>query len=234
MKNRTRSNIDKKILNAEYFRERNLNDILRMKSFALEEKLVKKYVDSGNILDVGCSTGEMIEFYNWDGNAYGMEIVEHAINEAKTRNVSFDKDLTNTTEFFDAIIFRGTIQHVDTPFLYIKKAMMALKPGGFLVFLATPNADSIYFRLWKTLPFLDMPSATYFIPHEKWFVQSVENFGFVLKEKRFPYVTSPYASLAKDHFKFLLKLLGFKTKFPFWRSSMELIFQKPLDGKNYD
>ena len=224
--------MDKKILNAEYFEHRNLNDKLRMASFASEKKLVAKYVSSGNILDVGCSTGEMIEFYSWDGNAYGMEIIEHAIDKAKKRNIRFDKDLTNTTDFFDVIVFRGTIQHVDTPLLYIKMAFEALKPGGVLVFLATPNADSIYFKLWKTLPFLDMPSATYFIPHEKWFVQAVENFGFSLREKRFPYLKSPYASPMKDHLKFLLKLVGFNVKFPFWKSSMELVFQKPSELKN--
>ena len=117
-----------KTLNTAYFHKRNLNDELRLASFNSEKKLVMKYVSYGNILDVGCSTGEMIEFYAWKGNAYGMEIVEYAIQEAKKRNISFDKDLTNTNNFFDVIIFRGTIQHVDTPFLYIKNAYKALKP----------------------------------------------------------------------------------------------------------
>ena len=221
--------VDKKKLNKDYFQKRNLNDELRIKAFNAEKSLVKKYISSGNILDVGCSTGEMIEYYNWSGDRYGMEIVEYAIEEAKKRGISFDKDLTNTENFFDVIIFRGTIQHVDTPFLYIKNAMKALKPNGFLIFLATPNADSIYFKIWKTLPFLDMPSVTYYIPHEKWFIQAVENYGFLLKEKRFPYLSSPYSRPVIDHIKFFLKLLGFKTSFPFWRNSMELIFQKPSD-----
>jgi 2-polyprenyl-3-methyl-5-hydroxy-6-metoxy-1,4-benzoquinol methylase len=218
---------DKKILNKDYFKKRNLNDDLRLKAFDAEKSLVKKYISSGNILDVGCSTGEMIEFYDWKGDCYGMEIIDYAINEAKKRGISFEKDLTNSKNFFDVIIFRGTIQHVDTPFLYIKNAMEALKPNGFLIFLATPNANSIYFKIWKTLPFLDMPSATYFIPHEKWFIQAVTNYGFVLKEQRFPYLASPYARPFRDHLKFFLKLLGFKVKFPFWKNSMELIFQKP-------
>ena len=221
--------MDKKILNKDYFKKRNLNDVLRVKAFDAEKSLVEKYVSSGNILDVGCSTGEMIEFYDWNGDCFGMEIVDYAIQEAKKKGINFEKDLTNTENFFDVIIFRGTIQHVDTPFLYIKNAMKALKPNGFLIFLATPNANSIYFKIWKTLPFLDMPSVTYFIPHEKWFIQAVKNFGFVLKEKRFPYLASPYARPLRDHFKFFLKLFGFKVKFPFWKNSMELIFQKPSE-----
>lgn len=220
--------MSEKKLNAEYFEDRNLSDKLRLASYASERELVTKYIKKGTLLDVGCSTGEMIAFYSWDGETYGMEIVDYAISEAIKRGVRFDKDLTNRVNYFDVIIFRGTIQHVDTPFLYIKLAMQALKPGGYLFFLATPNADSIYFKLWKTLPFLDMPNDTFFIPHEKWFVQAVENFGFKLCEKRFPYMKSPYANFVKDHFRFLCKICGAKVAFPFWKSSMELVFQKPV------
>lgn len=219
-----------KQLNAQYFEGRNLNDELRLAAFVSEKELVTKYIEKGTLLDVGCSTGEMIAFYAWDGDAYGMEIVDYAVSEAKKRDVRFDRDLKNSADFFDVIIFRGTIQHIDTPLAYVKLAMQALRPGGYLFFLATPNADSIYFKLWKTLPFLDMPNDTYFIPHEKWFIQAVENFGFILREKRFPYIRSPYARPLRDHLKFLLKLFGARVKFPFWKNSMELAFQKPTDN----
>ena len=59
-----------------------------MKAFMQKNHLVEKYVSSGTILDVGCSTGEMIEYYNWSGDRYGMEIVEYAIEEAKKEELA--------------------------------------------------------------------------------------------------------------------------------------------------
>lgn len=218
--------MNEKKLDESYFRNRNLNDELRIKSFELEKQLVKKYKSSGRLLDVGCSTGEMIDYFDWDGEAYGMEIVDYAIEQAKKRNINFEKNLLNSKDFFDVIIFRGTIQHIDTPYLYIQKALQALKSDGYLIFLATPNANSIYFKIWNTLPFLDMPKVTYLIPHNKWFIQSIENFGFKLVEERYPYISSPYSNLLFDHIKFLIKLIGCNVKFPFWKNSMELVFKK--------
>ena len=54
----------------------------------------------------------------------------------------------------------------------------------------------------------------------------MENIGFKLVEKRYPYLKSPYSNPMVDHFKFVLKILGVNTKFPFWRNSMDLVFEK--------
>jgi len=219
--------MDAKVLSEDYFKNRNLNDIKRVKSFESESVFVKSEISKGNLLDIGCSTGEMIEVFEWDGECFGMEISDHAKEIAKKKGIRFDMDLFNATDFFDVIIFRGTIQHVYTPFLYLQKAFDALNPGGKVVFLATPNTNSIYFKIWNTLPFLDYPTICYFIPHDKWLIQTMENFGFKLIKKRYPYLKSPYSSFIKDHIKFVLKLFGFKLEFPFWRNSMDLIFIKP-------
>jgi SAM-dependent methyltransferase len=214
------------VFTEEYFRNRRLNDPKRVKCFASERAFIKSVIRSGDLLDVGCSTGEMIKALEWDGDCYGMEISEHARKIAMEAGIRFDKPITEAQDAFDIIVFRGTIQHVDTPFLYLKCARKALRKGGKVVFLATPNANSIYFKLWSTLPFLDIPTTNYFIPHDKWLIQAMENFGFRLVKKRYPYLSSPYASPLRDHFRFLLKLFGAKVKFPFWRNSMDLIFEK--------
>jgi 2-polyprenyl-3-methyl-5-hydroxy-6-metoxy-1,4-benzoquinol methylase len=210
----------------EYYGERLKNQPdKRTESFVLESKFIKKYIKAGILMDVGCATGEFLDVLDWDGEKYGMEISEHAIKIAEKKGIRFDKDLS-AENFFDLIIFRGTIQHVDTPIFYIKQAFRALKPGGYIVFLATPNADSIYYRLFKTLPFLS-PTRNFYIPSETTLQQILTNFGFEIIEKRFPYLNSPYSNPIKDHVKFILRCLGFNTKFPFWKSSMELIAQKP-------
>ena len=79
--------------------------------------------------------------------------------------VRFDRDSFSESDFFDLVIIRGTIQHLDEPFLFLKHAFTALRPGGYLVFLATPNTNSPFYRLKKTLPFIDAPR-NFYIPDD--------------------------------------------------------------------
>ena len=100
--------------------------------------LIKKYIRSGKVCDIGCSTGEFLEFINFDGELYGMELNENARKSAELRSVSFEKNIMNQSEFFDPIIFRGTIQHVDEPFLMMKKSFQSLKKVVLLSFWQPP------------------------------------------------------------------------------------------------
>jgi len=217
----------KEIFSKQYFENRFLNDEKRVKSFQQEIQFVNKFKTSGKILDIGCATGEMLLSFNWQGEMYGMEISDYAKSIAEANGISFKKDIFNCTNYFDVIVFRGTIQHIDTPFYYIKKCFNALKDDGILVFLATPNTNSVYFKLWNTLPFLDIPTTNYLIPNDKWFINSLHNLGFKKVEIDYPYLSSPYCNFLKDHVMFLLKFLGFKNfKFAFWKNSMNIIFKK--------
>ena len=80
----------------------------------------------------------------------------------------FDRDIFSESDFFDLVIIRGTIQHLDEPFLFLKHAFTALRPGGYLVFLATPNTNSPFYRLKKTLPFIDAPRNFYIPTTSAW------------------------------------------------------------------
>jgi len=210
-----------------YFAKRIGNDPKRAATFRSEKEFIVEYINSGILLDVGCSTGEFLDTLKWDGPKYGMEISDYAAAIAKEKGILFDRDLFNSQRYFDIIIFRGTIQHIDTPFLYMKKAYDALKPGGYLIFLATPNTNSIYYKLWNTLPFLDAP-INFYIPSDKTLINALKNFGFTLVKIRYPYFKSAYASPLKDHVNFVRKLFGMKIAFPFWGNSMDLIFKKPI------
>lgn len=217
----------KTVFDKTYFKNRFLNDNKRVAAFNSEKEFIFEHINKGVICDVGCSTGEMLSVFNWSGEKYGMEISDYAKEKARQNGVSFERDIFNSKEYFDVIIFRGTIQHIDTPFLYLKEAYSALKKGGYLVFLATPNTNSLYFKLWNDLPFLDYPESNYFIPHDKWLINATQNIGFELINIRYPYLKSPYSSFVKDHVKFVMKILGFKKlKFPFWKNTMDIIMRK--------
>lgn len=209
----------------EYYKHRFGNDPKRQKAFHSEREYLSKYITSGKLLDVGCSTGEFIGALNWNGETYGMEVSPYAKEHAKKKGIRFDRHLFNSIDYFDIIVFRGSLQHIDTPFLYIRSSYTALKDQGYLVFLATPNTNSIYYKLWNTFPFLDART-NFYIPSDHSLINSLNNFGFEFVEIRYPYWKSPYKSFLKDHCKFLLKLFGFPFQFPFWRNVMDLIVRK--------
>lgn len=212
--------------NKEYFTNRMGNDPKRVACFESEKELVNKYISSGVLLDVGCSTGEFLDVLQWNGPRYGMEVSEYATLVAKGKGIRFDRDLFNSTDFFDIIIFRGTIQHIDTPFLYMKRAFNALRPGGYLMFLMTPNTNSIYYKIWNSFPFSDPPT-NFFMPSDQVLKNAMENFGFNFLEVRYPYIHGPYASPVSDHLKFIWKLFGGNVTFPFWGNIVDIVFQKP-------
>ena len=101
----------------DYFKDRSSNDRYRIKSFLSERDFLLKHINfKGTVCDVGCSTGEFLNSIGWLGEKYGMEISEFAIEIAKKNNIDFSKNIETEKSFFDLVIFRGTIQHVPTPF----------------------------------------------------------------------------------------------------------------------
>jgi SAM-dependent methyltransferase len=213
----------------DYFEGRVSNDPKRVAQFRSEGEFIRRYIRSGRAMDIGCSTGEFLEAIGWEDERFGMEISEFARAIAMEKGVRFDRDIFSETDFFDLVIFRGTIQHLDEPFKFMKHTYSALRPGGYVVFLATPNTNSPFYRLKKTLPFIDA-ARNFYIPDDVGLRQTLINFGFVVRETRYPYLHSPYASLLRDHWRFLRNLLTPRsTVIPhaFWRSSMEIMAQKP-------
>ena len=71
--------------------------------------------------------------------------------------------------------WRCSVSHV------IKMAHRSLKKDGYLIFLATPNTNSILFRIKQDLPFLD-PKLNFYIPGAKGLSNALSNFGFEVKK----------------------------------------------------
>ena len=95
-----------------------------------------------------------------------------------------------------------------------------------MVFLATPNSNSPYFRRFRTLPFLT-PSMNILQPSDLMMRHALQNLGMSVSDICFPYFETPYAKPIRDHLLYLLSFLGIKRKFAFWRSSMEIYALKP-------
>ena len=208
-----------------YFADRDMNNARRLAQFRIDADFVRKFFKGGNVCDVGCSSGEFLRFASLDGTYFGMEVNPLAMRKASDI-ISFDKNILTEEDFFDLVIFRGTIQHVDIPFQMIKSAYHSLKPGGVIVFLATPNSNSILYRLKQELPFVNW-RLNFYIPGKKDLSNALENFGFNVIGVEYPYWKTPYRRIVFDHFKFLLNVFSPKFhKHAFWGSSMNLAAQK--------
>ena len=198
--------------------------------YRAERDRILVFKKSGKILDVGCGLGKFLEGFDparWE--RFGVDVSDVAIREARERGIrvqDYERAYDYPGEFFDVIVFRGTVQHLDTPFEVIKRCILLLKPGGLIAFLSTPNSRGICYRLFGTLPFLD-DRLNFLIPSDRMLRNILVNFGLDVTRVRYPYLETPYARPVRDHLGFLLRCLGVPVRFAFWGNLMEVYAVKP-------
>lgn len=217
-----------RLYGADYFTDRfDGADPRREASYRQEIGRIQRYVRQGRVLDIGCGMGNFLAAFEGDWEKHGIEISDFAAEQARAAGIDII-GYGDRTDYFDLVLLRGVFQHLDTPLYDLKRALAMLRPGGYLVFLATPNTNSMYYKCFGTLPMLD-PPRNFVLPSDRMLRQILENFGLTVEETVYPYLGSPYASPVRDHLKFLAKCLGFNTRFAFWRNMMEIYARK--DGQ---
>ncbi len=128
------------IARGETFHDRHLN-------YLEEVAVIKDYINSGKLLDVGCHSGWLLG-YLADCKRYELEGVEPSsvlaeiIHDRLGINVHncFVGDLKDREDFFDGITVIDVIEHINPEDikLFISSISKSLKPKGFL-FIKTPN-----------------------------------------------------------------------------------------------
>jgi len=91
------------------------------------------------VLDFGCGGGYLLDkliCYK----RYGVEINPKAIKEAQKKNIEVYKSIDEIPELVDKIISHHALEHIDCPFLILKKFYDVLKDNG-LVIVVVPIDD---------------------------------------------------------------------------------------------
>jgi SAM-dependent methyltransferase len=198
------------------------DDPRRLAMYEQEVSSVRAYTGAiETVLDIGCGLGDFLEALDPSGKArrFGIEVSSHARAIANKRKVRFHwPDRPNQ---FDLIVLRGSIQHLDRPIDTLHDCHTWLKPGGHIVFLATPNSESLVYRLFGGLPALH-PDYNYWIPGARELRNVLRLVGFDVLKTEYPYWGTPYASPVRDAWRFALRLLsGNRIKLPFaWPGNM--------------
>jgi 2-polyprenyl-3-methyl-5-hydroxy-6-metoxy-1,4-benzoquinol methylase len=100
-------------------------------------ELVRKYVKSGRLLDVGCAYGFFLQEAKRYFDCYGFDVSNYAISRAKKygkrirfKVASAEKDWPYENRFFDAITMWDVIEHLENPENAIKEARRCLANKG--------------------------------------------------------------------------------------------------------
>ncbi|MCZ9886673.1 class I SAM-dependent methyltransferase [Brachyspira hyodysenteriae] len=134
--------------------------IMKKKSFSHILKGILKYVNKGNILDVGSATGFLLELAKEIGfEPYGIEFSEYASSIAKNKFGS-DRIYNGVLEtsnfqnnFFDLVTMCDVIEHVKDPIAALSKVNKLLKKVSdteTYVLITTPNTNSFTAKLFKS------------------------------------------------------------------------------------
>jgi len=182
-------------------------------------KLLKRYGAKGNILDIGCARGLLLNDALAMGfNTYGTELSENNVriclqNNHKVVKGYIDDIIDVPADNFDVITCLDVIEHVELPIEFMSKITRLLAPEGILV-ISTPNYSGLVAKLLKHKdPYIIPPEHLNFFTWagmEKIFHQSglvvrkSATFGRLTSEEKersiskyFPKYLSPLGSIIK-------------------------------------
>lgn len=116
-------------------------------------QIIEKFKKTGKALEIGSSTGVMLELFQKRGwEVMGVEPSKKACEIAnrrgiKTLNTNFES--VTLDNMYDVVILNHVLEHLDNPKLILKKCFQILNRGG-LVFIDVPNFGSSASRFWKS------------------------------------------------------------------------------------
>lgn len=155
------------IYGPEYFTHSKYKDREALKKEHKRRKnIIGKYITNGsNIIDIGCASGEFVNFIKESYNVYGNDFSEFAIKEAKRNNEEIKNhffcgaidESGLELESFDAICMWDVIEHLREPKEMINNLYKYIKKGGYMI-ISTPNVGSFFAKITgNKWPFMTPP-----------------------------------------------------------------------------
>jgi 2-polyprenyl-3-methyl-5-hydroxy-6-metoxy-1,4-benzoquinol methylase len=180
--------------NYDQYRDRgtkfSILNILQSYGFHKRYRLIAKYISSGRILDIGCASGDfleyMLQFPEWD--LVGLEPITQAANLAREHlNVKIiNNTLTDHTfgdEKFDVVTFWHVFEHVEDPITTLTVVNEILHGDGIVV-ITLPILKSIdHWIFGKYWIGFELPRHLHFFSKEK-MLELLTLTGFEFLESR--------------------------------------------------
>jgi SAM-dependent methyltransferase len=177
---------------------------LLARNFTLKKKrnlAAKLQPLKGNVLDVGCGTGDFLLTCMKDGwAANGVEPSENASELAKQKGISVSKSIDDLKGTFNLITLWHVLEHVPDLNQTLNKLYTLLKPGGTLL-IAVPNHTSADGKFYKET------WAGYDVPRHLWHFNQQNMEQILLNHKLTVRKTLPltldsfYVSLLSETYK---------------------------------
>ncbi|HOY66363.1 MAG TPA: class I SAM-dependent methyltransferase [Candidatus Ozemobacteraceae bacterium] len=209
---------------------------LRTTQYEIDARHLHRHIQSGNLIDAGCSIGAFIDAldavgrYTLLGIDPDLSAIEVARKRTGSSHISFeccDCMSLEPRQEADALIFRGSFQFLGANLAKtLARVKTLLKKGGLLFIYVLPNSDSFVFRLLGEKWSLFDPVYHRLIFNSKSIEQMCRLFDFEIVELSYPYLETVYADIEKDYNSVIGLVRGEgHSSPPFWGNIIQLVLR---------
>ena len=214
---------DHDLYGADYFLKHYQIDPKRHAMYKQEHaRILARVPNMGSVLDIGCGVGDFLGMFDDRWEKMGFEPSQYAADVARRKGVVIVHSLEKVEdESVDLVVFRGTLQHINTPINDLAEATRVLRHTGMLAILATPDINSLVYKLWHDLPPLEAPR-NWVLFDGHYLSNILRRLGYNDVSILHPYLGTPYARPLSDFSKFFISLFFGYRKFAFPGNMMEV------------
>ena len=159
------------------------------RNFLKRLNVIKKFVNNGSVLDIGCGYGFFLNCLDDNYTGVGVDVSTHAIEYAKNRlNVNAIAGQLDDCSFpnksFEIITMWDTIEHLNRPESIFKEINKLLSDEGVLA-ITTGNVASFISKIFgKKWHLYNLPEHLWFFSYRT--IQKFLNkYGFEIVEKKY-------------------------------------------------